>query len=584
MGKSEVGIVKRGWLLLVLLVLLSAYASAQNAEVVISNSKDWKDVYSVMQYGYLAQKVPAFIVSDRHAPVILNQWDPAAFTIEAISSKSRPQVIGYKSIIEGNGFTAKETVSDQITIDLAARLTDINQYVIVDPLYGYNAIAVAPYAIVSRSFVLFADQDTIADVDRFLSSQNPEHVLIYGHVDREVMERLSKYDPETINEDGDRFANNVAIVKKYKEINDAKQVLLTNGEVVEAEIMSGSQPVLFIGVENVPDKIKEYIKNSNIAVGVLVGNNLVGTATTVRRQTGISTFVKFARNAREPSGPVAQIEGLDIFYLPKVPFNLQISKIRYNKITRQIEVTYTNPEGVAVFFKATFTVRSENGEEQVMGDVDPLFIEGNSEKTVVYPVDPFTGEALSTDIFVIFGEARYSLERVLSGTMDVEIVSVTDESQLQIEKILLDRKNNLFLVYLKNIGEVDTYAQTEVHDVFLLGERRIFGAQDIVKIPPGQTGISKIPTEVFGDEDITNNPTIKVRTYFGEREDALVKVIEGQLDLRIKGFDIIDYAPHIIILLLILLIIGAMRKKKCEHCGHKNPRKRKICKNCHNKL
>jgi len=89
---------------------------------------------------------------------------------------------------------------------------------------------------------------------------------------------------------------------------------------------------------------------------------------------------------------------------------------------------------------------------------------------------------------------------------------------------------------------------------------------------------------VFGDEDITNNPTIKVRTYFGEREDALVKVIEGQLDLRIKGFDIIDYAPHIIILLLILLIIGAMRKKKCEHCGHKNPRKRKICKNCHNKL
>jgi hypothetical protein len=53
--------------------------------------------------------------------------------------------------------------------------------------------------------------------------------------------------------------------------------------------MSGEYPTLFIGTNNVPDEIRNYIKSSNIEVGVLIGNELVGSATTVRRETGIST-------------------------------------------------------------------------------------------------------------------------------------------------------------------------------------------------------------------------------------------------------------------------------------------------------
>ena len=37
--------------------------------------------------------------------------------------------------------------------------------------------------------------------------------------------------------------------------------------------------MLFTGRENVPDQIKEYLKNSDISVGVLIGNELVGAAT-----------------------------------------------------------------------------------------------------------------------------------------------------------------------------------------------------------------------------------------------------------------------------------------------------------------
>jgi len=67
----------------------------------------------------------------------------------------------------------------------------------------------------------------------------------------EVLDALSRFVPEIINENGDRFLNNIAIVKKYREISPSKQVILTNGEFIEQEIMSGAEPVIFIGGSNI---------------------------------------------------------------------------------------------------------------------------------------------------------------------------------------------------------------------------------------------------------------------------------------------------------------------------------------------
>ena len=39
--------------------------------------------------------------------------------------------------------------------------------------------------------------------------------------------------------------------------------------------MGGESPILFTGKENVPDKIRDYIKSSQIEIGVLIGNDLV---------------------------------------------------------------------------------------------------------------------------------------------------------------------------------------------------------------------------------------------------------------------------------------------------------------------
>jgi hypothetical protein len=44
------------------------------------------------------------------------------------------------------GYNATEIVFSSLSIELAKRLTGIHDYIILDDSYGYNAIAVAPYA------------------------------------------------------------------------------------------------------------------------------------------------------------------------------------------------------------------------------------------------------------------------------------------------------------------------------------------------------------------------------------------------------------------------------------------------------
>jgi hypothetical protein len=58
--------------------------------------------------------------------------------------------------------------------------------------------------------------------ENLLLERSPKKVLIYGYVEREVSDNLAQFNPEEINT-GDRFSDNVEIVKKYLEIKDTKQ-------------------------------------------------------------------------------------------------------------------------------------------------------------------------------------------------------------------------------------------------------------------------------------------------------------------------------------------------------------------------
>ncbi len=565
--------------LILLIMPLLIIPNVSAIEKVISNSADWKDVYSTMLYASLIEKQPGlFLTSAKHSTILLYSVAKETDGILVVSSRSQPYIVNYKSVMDGQGYQdVEELVSNTINLDLAERVVEeknINKFIIVDDAYGYNALSVGSYAALAGYYVLFANERNIGQIDNFLDDANPSEVIIFGQVDETVKTRLEQYNPETINK-GDRFDNNIEIVKRYLQIKDTQQTLMSNGEFIEASIMSGQDPVIFIGRSTVPQQVQDYIKDSNFQVAVLIGNELINSATTIRRQLGISVFVKFAQGARNPEGSIAAVEDLDKFPMPSYSLNMELFSIIYNKATNTLWVTYHNLANLGTFVKGTITLNVD-GQQIVVGDQEPVFIDKNQYKTITYDV-VLEGDNITAQIYTLFGEGRRSLENVLQGTVQVGIVEILDDSAINITSVVYDRNSNEFLVTIENIGDVDVYVNLELLDLFINGEYIIVSSPETVLLKPGDKVTLKVPVEL-SDTDIQNNPVIKVKSYYGERENSLVKTAYGEFEFKEKSIDYVFYILLVLVIILLLLVLFG--KKKCPHCGTKNSRTRRKCKKC----
>jgi hypothetical protein len=358
-------------------------------------------------------------------------------------------------------------------------------------------------------------------------------------VDREVRDVLDKYNPVIVNNQ-DKFEDNIEIVEKYLELNPRKQALLTNGEFIEKELMSGVQPILFTGRENVPDQIRDYLKNSDIEIGVLVGNELMGAATNIRRSAGISVMVKFARGARTQSAGISAVEGLDLFPLPAPTLNLEVYSVEYNKITNQLEVTYKSSSNTPMYFKGTITVKEDDGERTTLGDVEQIFISPGSYQTVSYDVEVGSLNDLRAQIFTLYGETRSSLDRVLDEEWDVSVVDVVDNCEIEVSKIVYNKQSDEFKVHVKNVGSSVCWVDAALEDLQIGYDERTVATDRAYRIEKGKSGVLIIVEELL-DEDIDKNAFVNAVLHFGEKETSLVKTLKGRFELRTSSVATVTY-------------------------------------------
>lgn len=555
---------KRALILVLLALFLIVLPKVFAEDYIISNSEDWRDVYSITHYANLKGIPSDFLVSSLHGSIILSSVSKSS-QIQIISSSKKPFVIGYQDLARGQGYENTSEVSyANPNLELLAQLNDINNFIVVGNTYGYNAIAVAPYAVLTKSWVIFADRSNIGEIDSVLSARSVNKVMIYGYVDREVKTTLAKYNPETINT-GDRFKDDIEIVKKYLEVKKMNQVVLTNGEFIEKEVMSGVEPLLFTGKENVPDSIAEYIKSSDLQVGVLVGSDLIGAATNIRRTTGINVIVKFARGARVPAGGVSPVEGLDLFYLPVPTLNLSISSLKYNKATSQLELTYKSNANVPMYFRGTLTYESAAGDKSRVGDALPVFIAPNEFKTVTYSDLKLPDNPAPIDLLTLFGETPSSLEKVLQAKLDVEVVNVLDRCKVGPVSAVYSKTKKAVYITVSNKEEADCYTTVELTDLSVNGGKVSLSSEGAVKVNSGKKKSIEIKQELT-DSDLADNPTVDATVFSGEKEQSLVNAVERKdLPLGIETISIYTIGLIILIIIVILLIIFLLlRRRKNE--------------------
>jgi hypothetical protein len=542
-------------ILMTIIFLVSVISAAENFTEVISNSEDWKDVYSTMHYANLKGINADFLVSTPHGTIILDEISKSS-RIRVVSSTKSPYMFNYPGLIKSKGFESVDEISAaNINIRLIDELPEINNFIIIDDSYGFSAIAVAPYAILTKSWVFFTNSINIAEIDSVLSRRNVGNVLIYGYTNPEIRTTLAKYNPKIINKE-DRFQNNIEIVNEYLKISDGKQVILSNGEFIEKEIMKGTEPVLFTGKENVPDPIRDYLKNSNIEVGVLIGNDLIGAATNIRRTTGISVMVKFARGARGQKGGVAAVEGLDLFPIPAPSVSLSLHSIKYNRASSQLEVTYKSDSNLPIYFKGTITITGNN-ENTKVGDLDPIIISPGDFKTIIYPMNIPSNDGLEAEIYTLFGESTSSLDRILQGKVKVESVDVIDRCKFNEESLKsakYNKQKKAFLIQIRNLEAIDCFVDMEIEKILIDNLEQTIGTEGYTKIPAGGTKTIIIKQELT-PEDIEANPSVNLVVYSGEKEDSLVNVFKGNFPLSIELISTLTYVIIGVIILIIILII-----------------------------
>jgi archaellum component FlaF (FlaF/FlaG flagellin family) len=565
-----------------------------NAEArdVVSNSADWRDVYSTIIYSNLGGATSHFLTGTAHGPIMLYEVPQTSDMVEIVTSADRPYYVGYEALFRSRGYqNVEETIYESANLELARKLPNINKFIILDDAYGYNALAVAPYASRAGYYVIFADSQNIDDITDFLATRTVEDIIIYGHTDREVRAGLATYNPEILSsETGSRFENNMLIVDKYEEVGSIKQVILTNGEFIEQSMMSGNEPVLFIGKNNVPTEIKDYIQRKGIEIGVLIGNELIGTATDIRRQVGISVFVKFARGSRVPGGTINPVEDLDRFPMPAYQLSMSISGISYNRATGQLEVTYVNNVDLATYFITTVTLKNDLGETiGVVGDQDgAVFIDGGETRTIAYELDDIDAalftEDMTADIYTIFGESKTSLENVIRGTLAIDTIDVRDSTDIAIVDLVYDTTKSSFYVTIENTGESDAYVQVELIDLWINGGYVTVASDEVYLLKSGEK--KKIPVEIeMAEEDLTNsrNSQVSVRAVYGERKHALIKVKTAEFELKVRSFDIMQYAMiggAVLLIILLFLFFRRKKGKKCERCRTMNDKDARVCKKC----
>ncbi|MFO7711230.1 MAG: hypothetical protein R6V53_05690 [Candidatus Woesearchaeota archaeon] len=531
------------WVILVLLVSAFAAADFSESETILVNSENWQDVYSATLAAELTGKEPFFVTSP---DTVSNLVDKLPENILLIQSDD-PVYQGLESLLRSKGIQYDTYSRYNINTELFHEL-ETQDAIVIDGAYGYDAISVAPYALLNDAYVLFED-DVPGDANI---------IMTYGFVD-------GFEAPIKINK-GNRFDNNLEIVDLFLEKKPTNSLKITNGEFIEKSLFTPDYPALFMGKTNVPANVEEYLAESDFNIATLVGNDLAPLAKNLKdklKDTHDKKLTVIAMIGKSGSGGENSIEALDTFPIPVYDAQLSINSVRYNQVAQQLEVTYENENDLRVYFLPTITINVDG--ERKTPDSSLEFLEGEHTKTIAYPME-IQGDSVSGQISVLFGRANNSLERRLNYPIEsLDMVEVIDRSNISIEKAVYDRLNKAFKIKVKNTGSVKAYVDIELLDVLIGGEETRLASRNTKEIPEGKTE-NLIVRADLSSLDLEENSQVEAKAYFGQQKGILFKTQSRTLPLEVSMNPGI-YAAAVAVVVIIIIFLSLRKKKKSIEKG-----------------
>lgn len=556
--------------LLCFIALLALSLPQAEARTVVVNSQDWIDVYSGMLYARLNDDSALFLTTRRSATV-LPQVLPYGDTLLVLESERIPHTANLASRLDREGFKTSTLFSRGSFATNLALATELNatRYVIVDPTYGFNAVSVTPYAVVTNSYVLFVDDRNIDQVAAFLAARQVDRMLIYGPVTDTVLERMGKFSPEILNA-GNRYKDNIEILKRYFGANPwADQVVLTHGEFIESQLFSG-EPVILIGRGRVLPITLEFARSTPLRSAVVLGNELTTPAKQFKDATGIPVFVKIGLGIPKGEFEYEPIKALDMFFLPSLAIQVDLGPVRYNAVDKVLEIAYRN-RGDRAFLTGSIGIMVDGAIAQTIGDRDVQRLERNETRGFRYPIDlteEFAANRnVTADIFTIYGEAADIQDRAIAAQVPVRLAGADDQCELELKQVTYNERTQRFGVRIANPSEVDCYSSISLLEVIVDDVPQVLVYPDTALIRAGDTETFIIKQRMT-PVDLEDNPDVHVRVFYGEEDGLLFKLIDERRPIEKP----VDYAflltvgiiAILIILIIVLFILWRRSKKNGE--------------------
>ncbi len=538
----------------ILLILLGSGIAAADVDCVLINSASWEDVYSGMLYAGFTDVPARFLLSEGHGTQIMDDFDRSVRQILLIESTRVPYALNYEYRLTSEGFRVigiRAETDSGLNLELSQMLR-ADSFIVVDDSYGHGAVSVAPYAIANNSFVLFASRENIDVVYSYLSGIEIEHLLLYGKLDKEVREALAEFDPDVIN-NGNRFDDNIEIVERFMEAYPTEQVILTDGQILEPTIIQGEHPVLFIGRDDVPPQVIDYVQDNeeNISVGVVVGSGMEKASRKFKDYSNLSVFIKFGQGL-----PGEGIQDLDVFRLPVHEFDLEIVSTTLNLASSQVEVVYTNNAEIDTYLISTVTVYSDGEHVATTGDIDPVLVLSGQTLPVAYDVSLDGAVSnLMVEVTSRIGEYERSQSVVITDEMEVAVVEVEDFSGIEVTGATYDKGDHKIRVDVKNTGPEGVYISPRV-SVTIYGDERVLSKDEPIFL---EDGVEVEFIVDLSDTNLEENEMVFVHVNYGKSSGSMIKVYEDELPLEVSSDLVPDGlglgSPMMLIQLVILLIV-----------------------------
>jgi hypothetical protein len=508
--------------LLLVLFTLGFFASSASA-IYLANSKDWKDVYSVMLYSALRNERGFFLNTESIASVA--KLLPPDQSIEIYESSSTPMIANVEAQFNSAGYDAvTREKADNLNILLAP--SNVPYYVVSEENFKLS-VPLAGLAVNKGGWVFIVNTDNANQVAAKL--RGAQNVIAVGNFRRDVEAIISPYVTETIN-NNNIYKDSQAIAKKFDSLTN---IILSDGSSLESEFFSTKNPVLLSGPNKILDDTYNFLVENNVKSVVLVGNRLsvVGEQIRTRSEKKISVFVKFGYgNTAEGE----KVYALSMFPLPQPTLGLTVTRATYDPQLKVLRTYFKNIGSGGVYELTTLSVKDKNGNELASAsDKDVTFLGAGETMPISYNVDiPLEriDDNTSVEFYTSFGLEPTELDSFLTMqnkygppfSIKLEIETQQDDNALlNITDIAYYKNLKRIGVGLENPTESTIFYSIKIQRLIVNGiAKDLFVEGDIA---PGKTKTAYLPVEL-DQVDLEDNKVFDITILYGRSSDLKTHV------------------------------------------------------------